>query len=132
MERPTIITPIQKRFSDIDAFNHVNNVAQQSYFDIGKTEYFRLIIEDNALTSQLRIITAATNTSYIGQVRFDYEIQVRTTCEKIGNKSFTLLQQILHGEEILTESRSAMVCFDFEEQISVAIPDQWRSRIEGQ
>ena len=30
-------TPVQKRFSDLDPFRHVNNVAQQSYFDVGKT-----------------------------------------------------------------------------------------------
>ena len=32
----TIRTEIQKRFSDIDSFRHVNNVSQQMYFDVGK------------------------------------------------------------------------------------------------
>ncbi len=38
---PTIKTPIQIRFSDVDAFAHVNNVAQQMYFDLGKLEAYR-------------------------------------------------------------------------------------------
>lgn len=36
-----IKTPIQMRFSDVDSFGHVSNVAQQIYFDLGKTELFQ-------------------------------------------------------------------------------------------
>ena len=36
----TLTTPIQKRFSDVDPFQHVNNVAQQMYFDVGKMAYY--------------------------------------------------------------------------------------------
>ena len=36
----TIRTEIQKRFSDIDSFRHVNNVSQQMYFDVGKSDFF--------------------------------------------------------------------------------------------
>ena len=36
----TLKTAIQKRFSDIDPFQHVNNVSQQEYFDVGKVEYY--------------------------------------------------------------------------------------------
>ena len=38
MARKTEI-PIQKRFSDVDSFHHVNNVSQQMYFDVGKVDY---------------------------------------------------------------------------------------------
>lgn len=40
----TIETAIQKRFCDIDPFQHVNNVAQQSYFDVGKVDYYERIL----------------------------------------------------------------------------------------
>ena len=36
-----IKTPVQMRFSDADSFGHVNNVAQQMYFDLGKTDLFK-------------------------------------------------------------------------------------------
>ena len=35
-----IKTLIQKRVSDIDMFQHVNNVSQQMYFDVGKMEFY--------------------------------------------------------------------------------------------
>ena len=39
-----IKTPIQKRFSDVDSFCHVNNVSQQMYFDLGKQDFYQTVI----------------------------------------------------------------------------------------
>ena len=48
----TIRTEIQKRFSDIDSFRHVNNVSQQMYFDVGKSDFFdRLLRRANVVTT---------------------------------------------------------------------------------
>lgn len=33
--------PIQLRFNDVDKFGHVNNTVYFSFYDLGKTEYFR-------------------------------------------------------------------------------------------
>lgn len=35
----TTITPIQKRFADLDMLGHVNNANQQHYFDVGKNDF---------------------------------------------------------------------------------------------
>ena len=40
----TLTTPVQQRFSDIDSFHHVNNVAQQMYFDVGKVDYYQKVL----------------------------------------------------------------------------------------
>ena len=37
-------TEIQKRFSDVDPFQHVNNVSQQMYFDVGKMEFYEKVL----------------------------------------------------------------------------------------
>lgn len=126
----TLETPIQIRFSDIDPFQHVNNVAQQMYFDLGKTEYYRIVLGGGeALFGKLRIVTASTATSYLGQVRMYDTVRVTTTCERVGNKSLTLFQQMKVGDEVRSESRSVMVVFDFETQRSEPVPDDWRQRM---
>ena len=127
-----IKTPIQKRFSDVDSFCHVNNVSQQMYFDLGKQDFYQTVIPEHVLTGKRRIITAATSTSYIGQIRLNDDIYVTTTVSKIGNKSITLFQQIIcrkadGSEEVRTESTSVMVAFDFELQESFPVPDEWRA-----
>ena len=91
----TIRTEIQKRFSDIDSFRHVNNVSQQMYFDVGKSDFFDRLLGPEILFAPVRIITAATDTSYMGQIRFEDRIAVTTCVERIGTKSLTLLQRIV-------------------------------------
>ena len=125
----TLTTSIQKRFSDIDPFQHVNNVAQQMYFDVGKVEYYEKVLGADALLGDLRIVTVSTSTSYLGQVRMTDPVRITTTCERIGTKSLTLFQQMLVGEEVRSESRSVMVVFDFSNQCSRPVPDEWRRRL---
>ncbi len=83
------------------------------------------------LEGRLRIVTAATSTSYVSQARFSDALHVTTVCEKVGGKSIVLLQRLWAGERLCSESRSVMVAFDFEAQQSVAVPDAWRERLLG-
>lgn len=99
----TLETFIQKRFSDVDPFQHVNNVSQQMYFDVGKMEYYEQVLGDEVLLGDLRIITVSTSTSYMGQIR-------------------------LH-DRVRSESRSVMVAFDFARQLSMPVPEAWRTRL---
>ncbi len=128
----TLTTSIQKRFSDIDPFQHVNNVAQQMYFDVGKMEYYEKILGADALLGDLRIVTVSTSTFYLGQVRMTDPVRITTTCERIGTKSLTLFQQMLVGEEVRSESRSVMVVFDFPNQCSRPVPEEWRERLSAE
>lgn len=129
----TIRTEIQKRFSDIDSFRHVNNVSQQMYFDVGKSDFFDRLLGPEILFAPVRIITAATDTSYMGQIRFEDRIAVTTCVERIGTNSLTLLQRIVADDgTVRSQSRSVMVAFDFEAQQSVPVPDAWRRALEAE
>ena len=130
----TIVTPIQKRFSDIDIFRHVNNVAQQTYFDAGKTDYYRKVFGHDILYDNLRIVTVSTATSYMSQIRYDDDIYVTTETVRTGNKSMTLSQTIVRrepdgSETVCSQSTSTMVAFDFEAQRGVRVPDSWKEAI---
>jgi acyl-CoA thioester hydrolase len=96
----TLETPIQKRFSDVDPFQHVNNVSQQMYFDVGKMEFYEKVLGAEVLLADLRILTVSTSTSYLGQVRMHDPVRVTTTCERVGTKSLTLFQQLLASAQL--------------------------------
>lgn len=128
MAKP-LITPVQKRFSDVDSFMHVNNIWQQSYFDMGKTDFYVKVLGVPGVFDRMRIITASTHTDYLGQVRLMDDIVVTTDVSRLGNKSMTLHQRIMLGDKCLTESSSVMVAFDFELQQTVPLPEEWRERL---
>ena len=83
----------------------------------------------DAAMGDLRIITVSTSTSYMGQIRLHDRVRVTTTCEKIGNKSLTLFQQLVVDGRVRSESRSVMVAFDFARQLSMPVPEAWRTRL---
>lgn len=129
-----ILTHIQKRFDDIDVFHHVNNVHQQQYFDLGKTEFYISVLGADILSDNVRALTVSTKTDYLEQVLFDYDLWVETRVDNIGNKSMTLCQELFrYGEdgrrEILTRSVTVLVAFDFAAQVSVPVPQSWRSAL---
>ena len=64
----TIRTEIQKRFSDIDSFRHVNNVSQQMYFDVGKSDFFDRLLGPEILFVPMRstqVVTAMRSSNRI-------------------------------------------------------------------
>lgn len=123
-------TDIQIRFADVDILGHVNNVNLQHYFDLGKADYYRQILELST-TDPRFIITAATNTSYLAQTRPEEHIYVETWVPEIGNKSMVIEQRIKNREtgEVKAESRSVMVAYDFERQQTMPVLERWRRAI---
>ena len=121
-------TPIQMRFADVDMLGHVNNVNQQHYFDVGKSDFFAQVLDPAPNWKQEGLITVSTYNDYLAQIRYGEPIAVLTRIEKVGNKSFTLFQQIVNTatQEVKTQSRSVLVAFDFVAQVSSALLEPWR------
>ena len=124
-----IETKIQKRFADIDMFRHVNNVHQQAYLDLGKTDYYHSVLSLDALVHNPTLMIVSVKTDFAGQVRYEDDVTVRTWVERVGTKSITLRQQIMSGEAVCTESESILVCFDLRTQQTIEVPAAWRERI---
>lgn len=133
----TIVTKVQKRFGDIDVFGHVNNIHQQEYLDLGKTDYYMQVIGFDLHFDTLSLVIVSVKTDFVGQLLYSDDTFVRTAVAAIGNKSITLSQQIVcrtedGGEVVRTTSESVVVGFDRTSQQTVAIPREWRERIEAE
>ena len=120
-------TPIQQRFSDVDMFGHVNNVAQQMYLDLGKTDLLAEVRRQTATPDNIAAVVVSVHTEFHRQIFPAERVEVVSYIESFGNKSFTLLQQIVCGEELCTTSRVVMVCFDMATRTSIEIPSEWRT-----
>ncbi len=128
----TTKTDIQIRFADVDMLRHVNNVNLQHYFDLGKNDFFRVVAPGIDVGSQQGLITARTETDFLAQTRYTDRIEVETGVEKIGNKSFTLIQRIVDKAtgEVKARSLTVMVCFDFLNQQPIPVPEGMRKELE--
>lgn len=122
----TATTPIQIRFFDTDMFGHVSNVAQQMYFDQGKTDLFRTLWDRTRELNQVPVVTVSVHTDFFRQIMLTDQVRVLTRVESIGNKSLTLAQSIMCGDEECSRSRAVMVVFDMASRQSVTVPEAWR------
>jgi YbgC/YbaW family acyl-CoA thioester hydrolase len=129
-----IETKIQKRFADIDVFRHVNNIHQQEYLDLGKTDYYEQVIGFDVLADRVALMIVSVKTDFAVQIHSSDEVFVRTRVERIGTKSITIRQQIVSRkpdspDTVCTECESVLVAFDRRDQTTVEIPAAWRERI---
>ncbi|MBE6221261.1 MAG: acyl-CoA thioesterase [Alistipes sp.] len=125
-----ITTPIQMRFSDADSFGHINNVALQMYFDLGKTDLFNELWRLTGVAEQVPAIVVSLNTDFYEQIFYGDQVVVETSIESIGNKSLRLVQRLMSGEKLCTLSRTVMVCYDRQTRKSVAVPAEWQKYVE--
>lgn len=85
------------RFSETDAFGHINNVSFFSYFEQARLDYFEHLnlFEDlNLITDDKPhdnlIVTANLECHYISQLYYGQKINIFVRTSKIGNSSFEL------------------------------------------
>lgn len=126
-------TLIQKRFDDFDVFAHANNVHQQQYFDVGKSEFFESMLSPEVFIEPLRVMIVSTKSDFLDQIRSTDTIYVETRLLGIGNKSITIEQSIVTEADgvtkVCTRSESTLVAWNFDLQLAVPIPDKWREAL---
>lgn len=128
-------TPIQIRFKDIDALNHVNNANHVSYFELARVKYFDDVVNQEVNWSEQGIILAKIVVDYKAPILFKDNIFVYTKCIRLGNKSFDLVYSLVRVKEEketeLATGSSVQVCFDYKTQSTIAIPESWRKKVES-
>lgn len=126
------VIPIQLRFNDADTLGHVNNSVYLNYYDLGKTSYFQSISGGSLTPNDIDVVVAHIEVDFIAPVFLTDSVAVQTTVERIGVKSFTLLQRIVccntNAEKCVC--RTIMVGYDFKNNCSKVISDKWCQLIE--
>jgi acyl-CoA thioester hydrolase len=123
-------TPIQIRFNDIDIAGHVNNAVHLYYYDYGRMMYFNQIFKDNIKWTEIGFVLANININYENPIFLDEKIFVNTKITNIGNKSLTMIQQIINDKnQIKSNNTSIMVGYNYQTKESLKINNDLRKMI---
>ncbi len=122
-------TSIQIRFNDADPMGHINNAVIIEYFDLAKDLFFTsrgLPPTDGDFT----LIVVHLEADFRQQILRHHPIHVTTDVEKIGNKSLTLLQQVVNSDTgaICAQCRTVLAGYRHSTASSEVIPDEVRGR----
>lgn len=132
-------TTIRVRFADTDADGGVFHANYITYFSIGRHDFFnqmgvpqtKLVAEDHVRPTVIEVTC-----SFRAVAHFDDILTVRTTIERMGNKSITYVYEIVRkenarSETIIATGTTAQVFLD-PAGVTVAIPDKVRKAFEGE
>jgi acyl-CoA thioester hydrolase len=118
---------LQIRFNDVDTQGHVNNEVYFAFYDLGKTTYFQDVVPAGGMITELGVVIRHAEVDFCNPIFRSEVIAVRTCVSRIGNTSFTLMQQVVNTEteEVKCTCRSVMVAYDRQAEHSVPIPNTW-------
>jgi len=126
-------TPIQIRFNDLDAYQHVNNNVYFSFYDLGKENYFSEVLCSDFRTQPVVPLIASIHADFIEPIFYEDDIVMETRISHLGNKSFTLRQRAINQKtgRVVCQAETGMVCYHLAEQRSTEIPAHYRAAIEA-
>ena len=126
-------TPIEIRWRDLDAMNHVNNSVYLTYLEQARTHYLHDAIQWDWHTDGL--ILAKVNIDFkVALILSDKPI-VYVRCTHIGNKSFTLqccITTVRNGETIVAAfADTVLVVYDYKTETTLPLSEEKRGKLQS-
>jgi acyl-CoA thioester hydrolase len=122
-------TEIEVRFSDFDAYGHVNNAVFLTYMETARTKLLR----DQFVAWQNRgllFLVARAECDYRQPITFSDRVFVIIEIDRIGRSSFDLSYQLHNGAgRVFASARTVMVCFDAATATTVPVPNEFRQAL---
>jgi len=126
--------PIEVRYGDLDPQGHLNNAKFVTFFEQARIQYIRHLglFEKGQSFMDIGVILADVHIAYKKPVEWGTPVKVGVRTIKIGNKSMTVEQCVVHEqtEELYAIGEVVMVAYDYREGKSIPIPQDWRDAAE--
>ena len=123
---------IYARFNDSDASGYISTISYFSYMEEARTKFFdslhRYIDQE-----EVSFIVASAQCKYDRCERVKEHLSVTTSITQVGSKSFHLAHTISNTQsgDVIARGKSVIVCFNFQKQQTVLIPDSLRAYFEN-
>jgi acyl-CoA thioester hydrolase len=128
-------TPIQIRFKDIDKLGHVNNANHVTYFELARVEYFSALMGNGAKIDwgTESLILAKIEMEYKQPIILEDQVFAYTWVSRMGSKSFDMacsIVRIVDGVEVeAAKGLAIIVCFNYETNATISIPESWKEKM---
>lgn len=93
----TFRTPIPLRWSDLDAFNHVNNARYLTFLEQARIEWFEAIGEPWVTDDSAPVVASAT-LNFKRPIEYPASVFVELFTEKLGNSSVVIGHRIVDAD----------------------------------
>lgn len=125
--------PIRVYFQDTDAGGVVYHASYVNFMERARTEWLRTFGYSNAgLLKEFGVmfVVRKLELNYLKPALLDDMLDVTAQTKDVGRSRVTLLQNVLRGDEVLTEGEVHLVCVAADTFKPVSVPevlrDQWK------
>jgi acyl-CoA thioester hydrolase len=120
---------VEIRWSDVDAFGHVNNAVYATYLEECRDEWLDRALGDEQAAWDFVLARVAID--FRRELRLEHDtVLVRVRLDRIGTSSVTTREEILDGEEVSAEAEAVLVARDRETGRSRPLTEAEREAIE--
>ncbi len=120
------------RFSDVDAYRHVNNVRYYEYFQEARIALLSTLAHDPSGHGPMDVVVAQVDVDYRAPLLFrDRPYAVDTWVASVGRSSYVIGAEILDGDRVLSRCRAVMVAFDSSTQHSAPLTEEERAMLHA-
>ncbi len=121
--------PLHVRFSDVDAYRHVNNVMYFEYLQESRVRLIADLLHGRDLPP-MHFVVAQTDVDYFAPLLWRSEpYRVLSQVAHVGRRSMAIESEILDGDRSLARARVTVVFFDLDSQHSVEPDPVLRERL---
>lgn len=130
--KPLFRMPLDLRWSDCDAFNHVNNARYLTYLEEARIRWFAargvpLITKDHYPV----VVQSLLN--YKMPITYPSDVVVELFLEREGNTSVTVAHRIASsdGSKLYCDGNVVVVILDGKTHRPIKLPDGFRKALQG-
>lgn len=121
--------PLRVRWSDVDAYRHVNNVQYVEFFQEARIQYL-MSLHDKTDGPWSRHVIARTDIGYRRPMLFRREpYVVGSWISRVGDRSFTISADVRDGAQLLAHSDVVVVAYDAESDGPTTFASSQRERL---
>ncbi len=123
----TFSTEIEVRFSDLDAYGHVNNAVIFTYLETART---KLLLKSflEYMDKGVLFLVARAECDYKKPIDLSDQVLISLELSRIGNSSFDIDYRVHNGDgTFFAEAKTVMVCYDQNIGKPVRVPEDFKS-----
>jgi acyl-CoA thioester hydrolase len=121
------------RWGDLDAFQHLNNVAFQRYFETAWIEYRKHLdfFGDPYDASFFGMVLAEFHITYRAPVRFDESLEVALTLTDVRKSVAKACFEMSVGDRVCADGYGVYVGYDDRDRRAAPFPNEFRAKLEA-
>lgn len=100
------------RFSDVDRYRHINNVAIATYCETGRVEYAEALWPGSTAGEGAGWVIAELTVHFLAQGAYPGDVEIGTRVERVGRTSCVVAQGLFKDGVCFATSRAVLVWID--------------------